>query len=913
MVLRRIVSLCSRREVKGCFRLSVMCLVPCRNVLIHSQEQNDCTMSKEPRPLTGCRTYRNWRMRLVLVICLIGLSTPAVFAVHHQDSYIRGAFARFPMRYSGEGPTPASRVALRTIEQWERQGISGRFETMGIAMQQLAEDYPELIQRMKQMRIPVTRYGGVGHQEPAPVGRMKDLSGMTLGESIAAQWEAETRTLVPNWHFEDGKIVLGNPRAGEPMTFDELPLYSIPQRWDRLLGGTLAVEYVLGVMPMDFFESTYENLLRDEIPTAWPITAVKTALGMGSYQISYNPGHPLPRPMPGAALLLDDLTFPDPRARPDPLRHQWKPENSPLAFFKRTYGASSFKEMLEMPCPVEYILSLMSEEEKEQQRRMLAHLGELKKRAEASDWRNWQARLLSTEDLRGNPEHLQPLWAPNQRAIPDSLKPRRKDLSKQVVTAAADFLVGLWDEADTATAPAQIPQYVEGEGTNLSVAEAFQAIVFSLEHYAIKERLPEHVVCLEMLGPVEYSDASGQPAALSEKVSAVNPVNIFHAAWRVASSIRSEGRIPALVEIHLPLARVQGRPRDVKSVVNAAEFLGGMARTYRSIVREGMPRPAELLPMGMLPQTAGAPSRWRLHAAWSFTPDGETAHLERSQKTLDKSKIVEAATYLVSHYPRAYHDGNPGGPPDFVPVGSGGVSLAETFFALAVSLDEYQRSGAVPGNVTVTGILGPVDYPMYELPEEPKFDPAKRIGGWQPFELKREYFPASDLVSSQGLSGGPRFDLFEGTATGEVVIAAATQVVKDMREQGSVPSQIAVAITPGGGRPPGRRPAPLRRAASTLTVNPAELLYPMALEYLTIETKGRPEPVHVSSKKIIEDQVVRSVTVSTPVRFFGGRLGSDMTRYDTFLWRSKVSRWLLNRAWTYTPSVNRKVPLSDRE
>ena len=126
-------------------------------------------------------------MRLLLTMCLVGVFTPAVFAVHHQDSYIRGASVRFPMRYSGHGPTPASRVALRAIEQWERQGIRGRFETMGIAMQQLAEDYPELIEKMKRMRIPVTRYGGVGHQEPAPVGRMKDLSGMTLEESIVAQ------------------------------------------------------------------------------------------------------------------------------------------------------------------------------------------------------------------------------------------------------------------------------------------------------------------------------------------------------------------------------------------------------------------------------------------------------------------------------------------------------------------------------------------------------------------------------------------------------------------------------------------------------------------------------------------------------------------------------------------------------
>lgn len=53
----------------------------------------------------------------------------------------------------------------------------------------------------------------------------------SLEESIVAQWEAETRTFVPNWRFEDGSIVLGNPRAGEAMTSKALPLYNIPRRW----------------------------------------------------------------------------------------------------------------------------------------------------------------------------------------------------------------------------------------------------------------------------------------------------------------------------------------------------------------------------------------------------------------------------------------------------------------------------------------------------------------------------------------------------------------------------------------------------------------------------------------------------------------------------------------------------------
>lgn len=72
-------------------------------------------MSKRLCPPKEYKACGNWRMRLILMIFLTGASTPTLLAVHHQDSYIRGASARFPMRYSGHGPTPASRVALHAI------------------------------------------------------------------------------------------------------------------------------------------------------------------------------------------------------------------------------------------------------------------------------------------------------------------------------------------------------------------------------------------------------------------------------------------------------------------------------------------------------------------------------------------------------------------------------------------------------------------------------------------------------------------------------------------------------------------------------------------------------------------------------------------------------------------------------
>ena len=174
---------------------------------------------------------------------------------HHQDAYIRGVPMSFRWgRYSGEGPVPASLLAKRFVDTWEEH--RGLFETMGVAMQQLAEDLPETVEQIKRLRMPVSRYGGVGHAEPAPVGRMRDLAGMTLEEALQAQWEFETRTLTPNWHFEEGRLVLGNPRAGQPLTWEELAAYNLPQDERWLYGGTLALQVILGVTPLDFRQRT---------------------------------------------------------------------------------------------------------------------------------------------------------------------------------------------------------------------------------------------------------------------------------------------------------------------------------------------------------------------------------------------------------------------------------------------------------------------------------------------------------------------------------------------------------------------------------------------------------------------------------------------------------------------------------
>jgi hypothetical protein len=771
-------------------------------------------------------------------------------------------------RYSGDGPVPASILARRFVDTWEEH--RGLFETMGVAMQQLAEELPETVEEIKRLRIPISRYGGVGHAEPAPVGRMRDLAGMTLEEAIQAQWEFETRTLTPNWHFENRRLVLGNPRAGQPLTFEELAAYNIPQDERWLYGGTLALQVILGITPLDFRQRRLGGEKLE--PTVFPTTAIKKALGMSNW--------------------------------PDPKRRQWDPANHPLEFYHRTYGVDSFAAVRDMPCPIETILSLMSEEEKEAQRALLRALGRQKKRAEQAGWRAWENRLLPQEYLAPLPEHLSPQWLSPARTVPGFLQPGRRHLLKADLSEIARALAVQTEALSPLTAAGQV-----------SLCDAFQALVFSLERYAIQRDLPPSVTIQDILGPIDYPTSTngepelphhlcvlfqagsgldsyqrllGQELAASRGVSRpcpeVNPVNVLHAAWLAARQIRKWGHVPAVIPIYLPLGEGRrGETRDVRTACNAAEFLVAMAREWLTIVTDGMAMPVRLDPVPIL--SSGSPaSRAEIHAAWS----ARTARVPRS---ISRATLAQAATCLDGCRPRITHDGDYGGPPDYVTVASGCLSLAETFCGLAAALGIYRLESALPESVAVPTLLGPIDYTMYELQEEPKFDPNKRIGGWQPYELKREHYPPPALCSAQGFIGTGEWGAFQGKTNVGHACRAADRAEKAAKARGHVPGAIPIVLLDEDHGP------------VEGTANSAELLFIMASAFLCLHNGGDPSIVPARAVKIVEDQRCQSVTVSTPVSFRGGRLASDMTTLDIFTWRAPASRRLLNRAWTYTPRL----------
>ncbi|CAK8715756.1 hypothetical protein KKHLCK_04870 [Candidatus Electrothrix laxa] len=636
---------------------------------------------------------------------------------HQEDTYISKLDSEPEHKDKpwSRGPEKYLARATNILETWTQNNIRGEYATIGAALQQLNDAHPELLEQIKEQKLPVTHYDGAGHIEPAAVGRLKNLAGMSLNEAICALWNAETRTLVPNWHLENGRLVPGNPRAGEPITLEELPAYNLPQKETWLYGGILAVERLLGVIPLDFFQSPFRNLGRDNESAANPITAVKRALGMGSYEVSYHPDTPMStgrmglsatylaanwprdlafyaRPVMKVSHIKELLARPDDftLVAPDPKKYQWEPVNAALAFFHKTYGVNSFAEVLEMPCPVDFIKKLMTAEEKQRLLSVIKKMTENEERHSKEGPETWSQRMLTGAEARD--------WQ--------------------------DYLFGVF-----------------------------------------------------------------------------------------------EGR------------------REIPS------------------------------------------------------------YLILKQQALSAEVIAEAAKDLMLHWPRPNHDGDLGGPPDYVHTEQKNLSLAEAFAAFAFMLEQFAVNQEIPQEVVVENILGPVDYPLYELAEEPKLDVEKltAVSGWQPYELDKKYFPDSATVFRQGLVP-TSFLPFSVDANEVSVMQAAIDAAGFIRKNGHVPGSIEIFL------PPSEKKDGVKGDVKEEKVfaNAAELLYGMAQVVYKLSTKQFPGSARMVSVKIIKDQVCRYVVNSSAIHYAGGRFQADWLD-SGFIWRAWVPVSLLNSSWTYRP------------
>jgi len=833
------------------------------------------------------------------------------FFIHCESSPIRGVPVDVQYEpYTGQGITPRNQYIDKILDLCDRYKIKFEFATTPLFAQQLREDRPEVVERIKRMKLPISRYPAIaGHVLPPPIGEMREMPGMLLHQLrnrqtswesyLENEWLVETRALTPSWRFQGERLVIDNPRAGTPLKLDELAQYRIPKDERRLYGGTLALEEVFDVIPLP----TFPPLFKGEISTRFDGSAVQRALGMGAFQASRQPVEAFRAPFqagdrkmltwfkehfPVYLPLRADAGFaytheyqgryiglnlhedlikymvehPDEYqiVWPDPEGVQYRAENRPLEFYKRTYGVNSLREVREMAAPLAKIRAIDPSIPIREATRP--------DKTSGGDW--LKEKLFKLSELGVSSEG---------RSLPTFLRPKTERVKQEDVFAAARNLVEATRFTDGL---GELPPRVKAGGESWTLARTFLAMASMLERFAMHSRLPPTLeIITDLLGAVEpASKVEGAQEAPDDPY--INEVNLQQAAWEAAERVRKELKIPASIPLQISQG-VRGNYMGRRSQANAAEFLYVMAQELALIEKTGLPDGVAFRKIRIAPdQVKGAPA---LDAFWAGSQP-------KPGRTVTRRECLEAADYLLAVWTAGHlgHSEDLGGPPLGLKVSGGGtLTLSEGFQALAYSLVEQRKSGKMPEKVSLREVLGPLDYPMYALRSEPAYNVLTLRGGWQPYQMDVRDFPAPDLINVQGLPG-PGHGGYEGFLKADALMASVEEAVKRMETTGIIPGSTPVQL-PGGRKYP-------RATAAHAYINAGELLWGMAQLYRFLEVLGKPDDVYLRSCRLIPDQLHLYIVGLSPVGF---TRSTFQYRRDSFDWIEMVPAWRIERTWSYRP------------
>jgi len=582
------------------------------------------------------------------------------FNAHYCGPYLKGAVGPYGNFHPLDEPVPISIDIKFRMDLYEKYGFKEEMGFTFTVLEQLLEDYPETVEQIKRLKMPIYYHGGPGHHKPNPNGfqRVVDTEGMSpeeaWRETIRASWEFETHRLIPDWHWEGKRVVWGNARSGEPIA-DEF-------------GGWLAIQNILGVTLLDSGRESdvfkllgsgsyeYKSPVPDNavgLPTlnelyfygsqsgippkyygkkiAWeaPMTAdpVKWLTAIRDNfprNVPYYQGTMLhggsavgetsQRQFEAVARFLYDNQDDFKVAWRDMEAAQWEPENRPLEFYKKTFGVNSLKEMLDVPFDV--VLEKVRK----------AGGGP---RAET---RAASRRTSPYETVRDT----EPVWK----------KPRKGTFGEKVIKAetllkAADYIISKWPRGSHDADFGGPPDYIELGKEDLSLADAFQGFCFALKYYVDDIKLPESVTITDVKGPIDFPTykLEKQPYFDDRKRTGYNPSeldvkyfpdpeiveaqglpscgdyhiwmpvhtiadeeDVFYAAYKSAEKIKLYGHIPGVVKI--PLLREDSRNERVKQKrlfkVNPAEFLYALAQEYRVLYVVGSPGPVIMTSMKLI-------------------------------------------------------------------------------------------------------------------------------------------------------------------------------------------------------------------------------------------------------------------------------------------------------------------------
>jgi len=168
-----------------------------------------------------------------------------------------------------------------------------------------------------------------------------------------------------------------------------------------------------------------------------------------------------------------------------------------------------------------------------------------------------------------------------------------RTLSKEKIKKTADFIISDWMSSSP-------PEYIDLGDEYLSLADSFQALVYSLEHYADNKTLPEEITIREILGPTDTPLSLGIRGqrmfwGFSDvPCDIVSSKSLLATAKRVASEITD--RIPGIIKLEgrKPIGFIKDKPRIMDTIsvregcyrtsaVNPAEVLYLMAQGYQKI------------------------------------------------------------------------------------------------------------------------------------------------------------------------------------------------------------------------------------------------------------------------------------------------------------------------------------------
>jgi hypothetical protein len=199
--------------------------------------------------------------------------------------------------------------------------------------------------------------------------------------------------------------------------------------------------------------------------------------------------------------------------------------------------------------------------------------------------------------------------------------------------------------------------------------------------------------------------------------------------------------------------------------------------------------------------------------------------LPETKKELTRSQLMQAADYILTHWPENGHH-NFGKPPYFIDLPEDDLSLSQTFQGFALSLNEFSRKKKLPEKMEVANIHGPIDAPRYYE---------------QGMPVDASYGVDQGVPNSGNYSWCyPGYYIFDA----EDVMEAVKAIADNLSEK--VPATINIKVLP-------YEPRDSKEKASVV-VNPAEFLYAMAQEYRAIVLKGKPVRAMMVSTTICNSQ-----------------------------------------------------------